>query len=150
MLSCMGDNVVPTAWKQSNAFNNLRLASNLSNSMGMNEAQTILYNLNGSTPANGSIPAEPTNANNVSWLTSFKTNAPETLNGAAANGKVWVVADLGGTYSLSSIRLWNFQWQLGSSNLADRGINQFDVLVRNADVDTTTGLPGQYQSYLGE
>ena len=76
---------VPVAWKQSNSYSALRLADFLSNGAGMDGAETLLYNLDGTEPG------EPTSANGVSWLTT--SNGDEAT--AAAEGRVWIVADLG-------------------------------------------------------
>jgi hypothetical protein len=127
-------------WKESNAFNTLRLASNLENATGMDAGQTILYNLDG-TPS-----GEPNNANNISWLTSSKVNSPATLATDIAAGKVWIVADLGASYDLTSVKIWNFNWDntpgSPASSLNNRGVNQFDILVRNAAADTNDGTAG--------
>jgi hypothetical protein len=143
VLTCMGDNIVPVAWKQSNALGDLRTASFLSNGTGMNPEQTILYNLN------ASLAGEPNTANSISWATTSKTTAPATIAQEVAAGKVWIVADLGGITNLSSLQLWNFQWAHSSGNLANRGINQFDVLIRNSDLDTATGLTGSANINVG-
>lgn len=128
--------VIPVDWKQSNAFSGQRLASNLSNTTGMNGDGTVLYNLD------GTLSGEPTNANGVSWLTSSKAN-PNNLAGrqaAMADGKVWIIADLGDTYDITTIQIWNFQWNLnGTTDLSDRGANQFDIFVRNTVADTDDG-----------
>ena len=52
-------------WKQSNAFNNLRLASNLENATGMDAGHTLLYNQNTTSAA----PGETAGADNKYWLT---------------------------------------------------------------------------------
>lgn len=122
-------------WKQSNAFNNLRLASNLENANGLDSGQTLLYNQNTTTAA----PGETAGADNKYWLTSSKVTSPDTLATVMTGGKVWVVADLGAAYDLTSVRLWNFQWLNGATNLATRGASQFDILVRNSAADTTDG-----------
>jgi hypothetical protein len=133
--------VIPVAWKQSNSFSNLRLASNLSNANGMDPTGAFLYNLN-ATPVFGTGINEPSSANGVAWLTTSKPNAAG-LSAAAASGQVWIVADLGAVYRLDSIRVWNFQWQNSpTSNLSNRGVSQFDVLLRMADEDTDTGEAG--------
>jgi hypothetical protein len=137
LTTAQADNVTPVNWKQSNSFSVNRLASNLSNTSGMDAAETILYNLDGS-PA-----GEPSGADGREWMTSSKS-----VNRAAAMaaGRVWIVADLGASYNLSSIRIWNFNWDntAGSplTSLNDRGVSQFDVFVRNADADTEDGTSG--------
>jgi hypothetical protein len=142
MSAATGQAIDPAGieWKQSNSFNNLRLASNLENATGMDAGETILYNLDG-TPS-----GEPNNANNISWLTSAKVNAPATLATEIAAGKVWIVADLGASYDLTSIRIWNFNWDntpgSPTTSLNNRGVNQFDILVRNTAADTDDGTPG--------
>jgi hypothetical protein len=53
---------------------------------------------------------------------------------------VWIVADLGVPKNLSTIKIWNFQWNSnGTTDLSNRGISQFDVLVRNTEADTDDG-----------
>ncbi len=137
LAAARADIIVPTSWKQSNSFNLLRLASNLSNTTGMNAGGTVLYNLDGSQAG------EPTSANNIEWMTSSKS-----VNRAAAMtaGKVWIVADLGATHNLSSIHLWNFIWDntagTPATHLNDRGVSQFDILVRSVDADTDNGTAG--------
>jgi len=124
--------VTPVAWKQSNAFNSRRLAANLSNAAGMDATGTMLHNLDGSETG------EPTSADGVSWTTSSAGNLPA----AAASGRVWVVADLGATYPLDSIRIWNWQWNHNGNDLANRGVSRFDLLVRDSPADTEDGTPG--------
>jgi hypothetical protein len=132
--------LVPVIWKQSNSYNNLRLASNLSNATGMNAGETILYNQDGSTAG------ETTSADNKEWMTSSKSPTVTTRAAAMTAGKVWIVADLGASYNLSSIRVWNFNWDntagTPATSLNDRGVSQFDILVRNADADTANGTTG--------
>jgi Bacterial Ig-like domain len=133
LATASADVIIPVSWKQSNSFNNLRLAGNLSNTVGMSPDGTILYNLDGA-PA-----GELNTANNSQWMTSAKGN----LVNAMTAGRVWIVADLGAAYNISSIRLWNWQWNLnGTTSLSGRGINQFDLLVRNSAGDTADGTPG--------
>jgi lysophospholipase L1-like esterase len=125
--------VTPVAWKQSNSFSNDRRAFQLSNATGMSSDASLLYNLDGSQPG------EPVSANGVSWMTSGKGD----LSAAAAAGKVWVVADLGASYPLNGLRLWNWQWNNnGSTDLGNRGISQFDFLVRDSAADTADGTAG--------
>lgn len=126
-------------WKQSNAFSTLRLASNLENATGMDAGQSILYNLDG-TPS-----GEPNTANNISWASTFRVTAPATLASEVAAGKVWIVADLGASYDLTSVKIWNFTWDNTPGtpvSLSDRGVNQFDILVRNTAADTSDGTVG--------
>jgi len=125
-------------WKQSNAFNTLRLASNLENPAGMDAAQTLLYNQNTTTPAAG----ETAGADNKYWMTTSRVAAGSSLAAVMTAGKVWVVADLGASYDLTSVKIWNFQWQNGTTNFATRGVSQFDILVRNTAADTGDGTVG--------
>jgi hypothetical protein len=125
-------------WKQSNAFNTLRLASNLENPAGMDAAQTLLYNQNTTTPAAG----ETAGADNKYWMTTSRVAAGSSLAAVMTAGKVWVVADLGASYDLTSVKIWNFQWQNGTTNFATRGVSQFDILVRNTAADTDDGTVG--------
>lgn len=130
-------------WKQSNAITNPRVASNLSLAAGMDATETNLYNQNNSATF-GTAAGETNGADGKYWATSAKVTSPATLATELTAGKIWIVADLGAAYDLTSIKLWNFQWQNGtaaSGNLANRGINQFDVLVRAADADTSDGTP---------
>jgi hypothetical protein len=125
--------VAPVSWKQSNSINTARTADKLSNATGMNGAETILYNLD------GTVGGEPTSADNVSWMTS--SNGDEST--ASEDGRVWLVVDLGASYDLGTIAIWNFQWNLGTvSDLSDRGVSQFDIFVRNTVADTSDGTVG--------
>lgn len=136
-ITAGADIVVPVAWKQSNAFSDVRTATNLSNTLGMDDAGTILYNLDGSEPG------EPNGANGVSFLTSSKAD-PNNLSGrnaALADGKIWIIADLGASYDLGIIRIWNWQWNLnGTTDLSNRGVKNFDIYVRNTEADTEDGM----------
>ncbi len=132
--------ILPVAWKQSNAFNALRLSSNLSNANGMNPGETILFNLDGSPSG------QPTTADNVEWLTSAKVTAGSSIAAEVAAGKAWVIFDLGASYDLTSIQIWNFNWDntpgTPLTHLNNRGVSQFDILLRNTDADTSDGTPG--------
>jgi hypothetical protein len=133
--------ITPVSWKYSNALNANRIPDNLSNAVGMDPTETYLYNLNTSGSFGAGVN-EPTTADGVSWATS---TTPTGSAAATAFGlqKVWIIADLGDTYNLSNIKIWNFQWQNSStSNLANRGVSQFDVLVRNTTADTNDGTTG--------
>lgn len=140
LLTAHGDIVVPTGWKQSNSFSNARLASFLSGATGMDETETVLYNQDG---AGGT--GETSGADNKYWMTSGKANPNNQTgrNTAMTDGRVWIVADLGAYHQLSTIRIWNFNWDNtpGSpdTSLNDRGVSQFDILVRNAAADTADG-----------
>jgi hypothetical protein len=100
-LSANAAVIVPTAWKQSNAFSTLRLASNLGNATGMSAGETILYN------HDGSPSGEPTTANSSQWTTSSKTTGGGAAGIAAeiTEGRVWIVIDLGATYDLTAIKV---------------------------------------------
>ena len=125
--------ITPVAAKQSNSFSLQRTVDNLASGVGMNAEETIFYNLDGTEAG------EPSSANGVVWMTTGELDEV----GAAAEGRVWIVADLGGTYALSTLQIWNFQWNLnGSTDLSDRGVSQFDLLVRNAFADTDDGTIG--------
>ncbi len=134
--------IVPVDTKQSNAFGSLRLASNMLNSTGINVSQTTLYN------HDGSPSGEPNSANNSQWSTTAKVNtgAGRTIALEVAAGKVWVVLDLGATFDLTSIKLWNFNWDNTAgtplTSLNNRGISQFDIYVRNTVADTSDGTVG--------
>ncbi len=142
MLAANAATIIPTSWKQSNAFSNDRLASNLSSATGMSGDETILYN------HDGSLLGEPTSANGSQWVTSSKAN-PNTQPGrdaAMTAGKVWIVADLGASYDLTTIRIWNFNWDntAGSptTSLNNRGVSQFDLFLRDSAADTDDGTVG--------
>jgi hypothetical protein len=125
--------VAPVSWKQSNSFSAARTADNLSNASGMNGAETILYNLD------GTVGGEPTSADNVSWMTS--SNGDEST--ASEDGRVWLVVDLGASYDLGSINIWNFQWDHTSAgDLSNRGVSQVDIFVRDTVADTDDGTVG--------
>jgi hypothetical protein len=133
--------ITPVSWKYSNALNANRIPDNLSNAVGMDPTETFLYNLN-TSPAFGAGVNEPTTADGVSWATA---TTPTGTAAATAFGlqKVWIIADLGDTYDLSTIKIWNFQWQnTSTSDLANRGVSQFDILVRNTAADTSDGTTG--------
>ena len=142
LLSARGAVIVPTDWKQSNAFNSLRLASNLSNATGMDSGQTTLFN------HDGSPSGEPNNANNSQWTTSAKTTGGGAAGIAAeiSEDRVWVVFDLGASYDLSTIRIWNLNWDntpgSPASYLNNRGISQFDIYIRDTAADTHDGTVG--------
>lgn len=136
--AAQADVIVPASWKQSNSFNNLRLAANLSNATGMSPDGTFLYNLDGSLAGDPNF--EPATADNSAWMTSSKGNRANAMSA----GRVWIVADLGAAYNLTSIHIWNFSWDNTpgtAANLTDRGVNQFDILVRNTAADTSDGSP---------
>ena len=85
------------------------------------------------------LAASRPRANDVEWVTRSE-GASDTV---CAEGKVWIVVDLGASYDLGTIHIWNFQWKLnGSTDLSNRGIEQFDVYVRNAEADTDDGTAG--------
>lgn len=140
--SASGAVIVPVEWKQSNAFNTLRLASNMGNATGMNTGEAILFN------HDGAPSGEPNNANNSQWTTTAKT----TGGGAAgitaeiSEDRVWVIMDLGASYDLTTIRIWNFNWDNTAgtplTSLNNRGISQFDIYVRNTAADTHDGTVG--------
>ena len=123
--------ITPVAGKQSNSFSLQRTVDNLLNAIGMNNEETILYNLDGSQPN------EPTSANGVAWVTTSQLDEAT----AAAEGRVWIIADLGALYDLTAIDIWNFQWNL-SGGLQNRGVSQFDVYVRTTVADTDDGTVG--------
>lgn len=141
LVSVNAATIVPIAWEQSNSFNSFRLASNLSNATGMDAGQTLLTN------HDGSPSGEPNNANDSQWMTSSKAN-PNTQAGrdaAMAAGKIWIIADLGASYDLTSVRIWNFSWDNTAgtplTSLNNRGVAQFDLLLRNTEADTDDGSP---------
>ena len=134
--------IVPVAWKASNSFNTLRTPNFLSNSTGMNGTETILYN------HDASISGEPNTANSSQWVTSSKTNTGTLagMDAAMTAGKIWIIADLGASYDLTTIKIWNFNWDNTAgtplTHLNDRGVSQFDVFVRNTVADTSDGTVG--------
>ena len=134
VLAANAATVAPVSWKQSNALSAQRLAGNLSVSSGMDGTEMVLYNLD------GKIGSEPTTANGVSWCTSGRPNA-KGLVSAAATGRVSIIADLGASYDLSSMRIWNFQWRNGSQDLSNQGVRQINILVRDAEANTNDGTP---------
>jgi hypothetical protein len=139
LLTAQGAVIVPVAWKQSNAFNTSRLASNLSNSTGMNVGETLLFNTDG-TPS-----GEASNVNNISWVTSAKTTGGGAagINAEISENRVWVVVDLGASYDLTTITIWNLNWDPTDANdYTDRGISQFDLYVRDTAADTNDGTVG--------
>lgn len=138
LLAANGGIIAPTSWKQSNAITAPRTAGNLSNAAGMDTTETILYNQNTTVSA----PGETAGADGKYWATSSKVTTPATLGTEITAGKVWIVADLGASKNLTTVKIWNFQWQSGSTNLANRGVSQFDILVRNTDADTDDGTAG--------
>ena len=137
-MSALAAPITPVAAKYSNAYSADRVPINLFNATGMNVAETILYNLD------GTIGGEPTSANGVSWVTSYTSaggDTPSNVNDAAALGRIWIVIDLGASYALGNLDIWNFQWET-TADLSDRGISQFDVFVRNTEADTDDGTAG--------
>jgi autotransporter-associated beta strand protein len=128
--------ITPVAWKQSNAGSAARTAANLGNATGMDGAQTLLYN------HDGSLPGEPTTADNSQWGCVSTGFAQAVLD----QRRVWIVVDLGAVYDLSTLKVWNFNWDNTAgtplTSLNDRGISQFDVYVRNAAADTNDGTIG--------
>jgi hypothetical protein len=107
----------------------------------MDATETYLYN-QFAPLATG----ETTGADYKEWVTTSQTG-PGWVGGLASCmtlQKVWAVVDLGGVYELSTIKIWNFQWQnsatLPAGDLSNRGLSQFDVYVRNSVADTDTGL----------
>jgi hypothetical protein len=130
-MSALAAPITPVAVKYSNAYSADRVPINLFNATGMNVAETILYNLD------GTIGGEPTSANGVSWVTS----SPGNEAAAATAGRIWIVIDLGASYALGNLDIWNFQWNTGGG-LDNRGISQFDVFVRNTEADTDDGTAG--------
>jgi len=130
-MSALAAPITPVAAKYSNAYSADRVPTNLFNATGMNVAETILYNLD------GTIGGEPTSANGVSWVTSSFAD----VAAAATAGRIWIVIDLGASYALGNLDIWNFQWET-TADLSDRGISQFDVFVRNTEADTDDGTAG--------
>lgn len=123
--------VTPTLVKTSTSLSSARLASNLFTTNGMSASGDALYNLD------GSLAGEPTSADLVSWVT---TSGGESS--MLASAKTWFVADLGASYPVDNVHVWNFQWNHSSGDLSDRGISQFDLYLRNSAADTTDGTPG--------
>ena len=125
--------MTPVAGKQSNSFSSERTVDNLLNPLGMDGTETFLYNLDGSQPG------EPTSANGVEWLTTSQLDeATAAAEGESGSSPTW-----GPSYNLDSIKIWNFQWNLnGSTDLSNRGVSQFDILVRDTVADTDDGTAG--------
>lgn len=122
--------IIPVGWTQSNSYSAARAASNLSNTVGMDGTGTSLYNLD------GSIAGEPTGADGVEWVTSSKGNEAT----AAADQRIWIIADLGASCDLGTINIWNFQWNHSTvGDLSNRGVSQFDIYVRDSAADTDDG-----------
>ncbi len=122
--------ITPVATKYSNVYSANRVPDNLFNATGMDDTETFLYNLN------GTISGEPTGPDGVLWMTS------NTDTNAVTQGRVWIVIDLGASYALGNLDIWNVQWSHASGDLSNRGISQFDVFVRNTDADTDDGTGG--------
>jgi methionine-rich copper-binding protein CopC len=139
LLAANGDVIVPVSARQSNAFSTLRLASNLLNNTGMDGTGTVLYNHDG-------LPTgEPNTANNSQWVTTSRVSSGRSVAQEVDAGKVWVVFDLGASYNLTTLRVWNFNWDNtpgSSGDLNNRGISQFDVYLRNTVADTSDGTVG--------
>lgn len=137
LLAANGDTIVPIGWKYSNAYNSDRVAAKLSNAAGMDPTETFLYN-QGAPLSTG----ETTSANGKYWMTTSKG----TEATAAAAGRVWIVADLGGTYDLTTLKIWNVNWDTNGTgaggDVSNRGVSQFDILVRNTVADTADGTVG--------
>ncbi len=138
VLSVPAAPITPVAAKYSNAYSADRVPTNLFNAAGMDANATYLYNLD------GTIGGEPTSANGVSWVTSYTSaggDTPSNVNDAATAGRIWIVIDLGASYNVEKLDIWNFQWET-TADLSDRGISQFDVFVRNTEADTADGTAG--------
>ncbi len=84
-MSVPAEPITPVAAKYSNAYSADRVPTNLFNAAGMDANATYLYNLDGSPGG------EPTSANGVSWVTTSWFNVAT----AAAEGRIWIVIDLG-------------------------------------------------------
>lgn len=137
-MSALAAPITPVAAKYSNAYSADRVPTNLFNAAGMDANATYLYNLD------GTIGGEPTSANGVSWVTSYTSaggDTPSNVNDAATAGRIWIVIDLGASYNVEKLDIWNFQWET-TADLSDRGISQFDVFVRNTEADTDDGTAG--------
>jgi autotransporter-associated beta strand protein len=130
------DVITPVAWKQSNAASAARTAAKLGNATGMDGAQTLLYN------HDGSLPGEPISADNSQWNCRSESFSQTVLN----QRRVWIVVDLGAVYDLTTLKIWNYNWDNSPgtplTSLNDRGISQFDVYVRYTAADTNNGTPG--------
>ena len=124
--------IAPVEVKNSNNHNSLRSASNLFSVNGMDGTETYHYNLD------GSLPGEPTSMDNVSWRTYGATD-PAT---AASEGRIWIVIDLGASYPLGNLDIWNNQWDLNGTDYSKHGVSQFDVFVRDTEADTDDGTTG--------
>jgi len=125
-------------------FNGHRAADHLSNNAGMDSTGTYLYNQNIGSGFGAATGETTSTADGKMWLTDSAGGATG-INAAAASGRIWLVADLGASYTLNTITIWNFQWQngtLASGNLSNRGVSQFDLLVRDTAFDTSDGLIG--------
>jgi hypothetical protein len=92
--------ITPVAWKQSNASNAARTAANLGNATGMDGAQTLLYN------HDGSLVGEPTSVDNSQWNCRSESFSQTVLD----QRRVWIIVDLGAVYDLSTLKVWNFNW----------------------------------------
>ncbi len=143
LLAANAAPIVPAEWKQSNANTAPRSASYLSVAAGMDGTETYLYNQYAPLAS-----GETTGADNKEWVTTSQTG-PGWVGGLAScmtAGKVWTVVDLGAVYDLSTVNIWNFQWQnsatLPAGDLSNRGISQFDLYVRNSVADTDDGTAG--------
>ena len=133
VLTANADPITPVGAKQSSAFSVDRVAANLGNATGMDGAETLLYN------HDGSISGEPTSANGSQWVTRSESLTQTVFD----DGKVWATVDLGAVYDLTTVKIWNFQWNLnGTTDLSNRGISLFDVYVRNSEADTDDGTGG--------
>jgi hypothetical protein len=134
--------ITPVGAKQSNANSAARGATYLGVAAGMDATETYLYNQYAPLAT-----GETTGADLKEWVTTSQTG-PGWVGGLATcmtAGKVWIVADLGDVYDLSTIKIWNFQWQnagLPAGDLSNRGIKQFDVYVRDSVADTDDGTAG--------
>lgn len=117
--------LAPTASKQSTRAGSALDVSNLFNGTGMWGGGAYMYNLNGSDPG------EPTGGSNIVWEATLSNLVAQDF----IDGKFWLVFDLGASKALHSISLWNYQ----INGLTVRGVNQFDVYVRNTEADTDDG-----------
>jgi hypothetical protein len=89
---------------------------------------------------------ETTSADNKEWCTGSEAGNGWTFQQVLDARKVWIVADLCAVYDLSTLKIWNFNWDntpgIPLTSLNNRGVSQFDVYVRNSEADTDDGTAG--------
>jgi cyclophilin family peptidyl-prolyl cis-trans isomerase len=93
-------------------------------------AATRMTNLSGLAD-----PADPESAHSTAWYDMW-------LSGSEASPTV--TFDLGNTYAVGGMRVWNYNFVAGSTDFTGRGVASADVWVSTTGTGTPTSHPGDW------